>query len=1157
MSVQRRYLDLRLDLRDRTAKGFDIAATSAVGETGDVSVRLDAKAFDRAIMRLDDPLIPDADLFELGTTIGGMLLPDGPIRDVFEKALEPSDEHDAVRLRIVVHDPFLARIPWELAYLQRHGGEPGMGNFLVLDPDISMVRHTPMGETHRGLGGFDPQRLRMVVATANPARLPKLDLAAERSVIETALAKVTVPNVTIDVVSWVEDATLEGLVDGLANGADLFHFAGHGVFRETEVDPNSKLPMGIGSIALQADGGKMELLPAANLAARLDQARVRVAVLGACEGGRVDGVQDWTGIAPALIERGVAAVVAMQFPVKDTLAIGFSRAFYTALAKGVSIDEAVSLGRLDMYDLASTGWQFAVPVLYMRSDDGAIFTAETAQAPEAVTTTVIQGKRPHGSLDSIFGREAEQRRLGELLADPATRVVTVVGREGIGKSAIVSVVMAGLEDGRWPHTDERIPVAGIVYHSARDKTFTTDKLFDDCARIVGGPAGEALDGVWANDTLPLEDKIDQFLHALAGRRNIIVLDDFEAMLDDAGEIVDPRTRTLFERAVLSPWHTRLLLISRVPLTFPSSARRFDIRLELTEGLPVPDGIEMLRSLDPNDVYQVRDAPDDKLTTAVERVHGIPRALELIFTALDRDRGRSLDDALGRFYTDETVVSELLARGYEGLDADPHGADLRRVLQAIAVFDTPIGLDAIAYLLEPFGPPIDVPAAANRLGQIHLVEIDRLTGTYAVSAIDQDYVYSQIPATGAFSVQALERRAADYFASIRRPPSEWRASDGLDPQMREFDHRMRAGDPDGASAVLAGFEVDDLVWRGKGELARWYRDQLEGKLTDERQLALHAYAVGHIRLVLGPLESALQQFDDARARAKKLGDEGLEADALNASGEALRRLGRLSDAADRLRDAIPMFERSHETDDESSARLSLSLTAAYLGDGRGALEEGERAMALAETSGDARMRARADDSLSLAYLVIGDLEAALAHADASARAYTEAGQPEPLGYVVNVRGMVLLAEGRAADAAVEFERVDKAGAEVQQPRISGLGLFNLARARRVLGETPGAWDAAHSAEAALRGVGSSEASAAGALARSLKASIDGDAATEIRELLACAVESAISADLHPPLDLAQEVERRAAEAGTGAAAKGLRRDARALVKTLKARLVRPA
>jgi tetratricopeptide (TPR) repeat protein len=253
---------------------------------------------------------------------------------------------------------------------------------------------------------------------------------------------------------------------------------------------------------------------------------------------------------------------------------------------------------------------------------------------------------------------------------------------------------------------------------------------------------------------------------------------------------------------------------------------------------------------------------------------------------------------------------------------------------------------------------------------------------------------------------------------------------------------------------------------------------------------------------------------------------------------------------RTRDAIAMYARLGRPDEESSGRLSLSLTAAYLGDGQGALEEGARALAMAETSGDSLMRARAEDSLSLAYLVLGRLDEATSHADASLTAYEAGGSVEPIGYVVNVQGMVLVAQGKSADAITVFERVDKAGAEVQQPRISGLGLFNLARAYRVGGDATAAWDSARAAEAALRAVGASEAAAASSLARSLKAGIDGDAATEVSELLACARASATSADLQPPLDLAEEVVQRAAEAGSAAA--GLRSEARALVRSLKAR-----
>ena len=542
----------------------------------------------------------------------------------------------------------------------------------------------------------------------------------------------------------------------------------------------------------------------------------------------------------------------------------------------------------------------------------------------------------------------------------------------------------------------------------------------------------------------------------------------------------------------------------------------------------------------------------ELGLAVNRVHGVPKALQLIFTTLDSDPGISLDQALGRFYTDETVVRELLERGFEGLRTDRQGSGLRRAMQGLAVFRAPVEIGALEYLLQPFAPRLDVRAAVARLDRMHLADLDRRTQKITVSAIDREYAYSQIPATGKSSAAEMERRAADYFASVRLPPESWRTIDDLDPQLREFDHRMRSGDPNGASNVLAGFEVDQLVWRGRAELARSFREQLEGKLTDDRQRALHAYALGNIRLVLGPLESALDHLEDALARARAIGDERLEAGALWAAGETLRRLGVLPDAMARLRAAIPIHRRLHDADSESSDRLSLSLTAAYMGDGRGAFDEGTRALAMAETSGDSRVRARAEDSLSLACFVLGRLDDAMAHADASLRAYEEAEVDEPIGYVLNVQGMILLAQGQASAAMPVLERADKAGAECQQPRINGLAGFNLARAHRVLGDIAAAWDSARGAETALRAVGAAEATAAAALVGSLRAAIDGDATTEISQLLACARASTTSADLLPPLDLAEEVARRAAE--TGPLAAKARRDALALVRELKARQV---
>jgi CHAT domain-containing protein len=107
------------------------------------------------------------------------------------------------------------------------------------------------------------------------------------------------------------------------------------------------------------------------LAPLLQQAGVRVAVLGACNTGRRDGISPWTTIAPALVERGIGAVVAYQYEILDHAAIEFSRMFYSALAAGFSVDEAVATGRLAILSACGPDdCEWGIPVLYMRSING-------------------------------------------------------------------------------------------------------------------------------------------------------------------------------------------------------------------------------------------------------------------------------------------------------------------------------------------------------------------------------------------------------------------------------------------------------------------------------------------------------------------------------------------------------------------------------------------------------------------------------------------------------------------------------------------------------------------------------------------------------------------------------------------------------------------
>ena len=172
---------------------------------------------------------------------------------------------------------------------------------------------------------------------ASPDGYPPLpSLAAERAALAEALDGVA--GVTA---AFVDDATPASVLDALSAGADIFHFSGHGTAD--------------GGVVLAGADGRAEVVPADRLAEMVQAKGVRLAVLGACDTGRRDDHNVWGGVAAALVARGVPAVVAMQFTIGDRKASAFAGALYRALVAGLTVDEAVALGRTAIRTVSPPG----------------------------------------------------------------------------------------------------------------------------------------------------------------------------------------------------------------------------------------------------------------------------------------------------------------------------------------------------------------------------------------------------------------------------------------------------------------------------------------------------------------------------------------------------------------------------------------------------------------------------------------------------------------------------------------------------------------------------------------------------------------------------------------------------------------------------------
>lgn len=327
--------------------------------------------------RLEEP-----ELYRLGRQLADLALPEGRVRELFGLSLARLDPGQGLRLRLHIDVPPLLRLPWEFLALPETAGEPVPTDFLALRREVSIVR-TDTVESHarEPEGSEIPVRDRAVLVgvLSGPDDQPDLNLEKDRRSIEAAVA--TLNSVTgresLEL-SWCSrPATRQALAEVMAQGADIFHFAGHGLFsRATST----------GYIILERSNGATDEYPSAELAQLMRASGIRLAVLGACEGARRDGENMWSGVAPALTRQHIPAVVGQQFTIEDGNAARIAAHVYPLIFAGFTVDEALFEARQAIFQQAGlVNRDWGVPVLYLGATDGVLFrrpsvgaTSETA-----------------------------------------------------------------------------------------------------------------------------------------------------------------------------------------------------------------------------------------------------------------------------------------------------------------------------------------------------------------------------------------------------------------------------------------------------------------------------------------------------------------------------------------------------------------------------------------------------------------------------------------------------------------------------------------------------------------------------------------------------------------------------------------------------------
>lgn len=507
-------------------------------------------------------------------------------------------------------------------------------------------------------------------------------------------------------------------------------------------------------------------------------------------------------------------------------------------------------------------------------------------------------------VENFKDRLREIQDLCKHLADATVRLVSVVGRGEMGKTALACRVLADLECGRFPipGTEEAREVDGILYLTARSTGLGLERIYTDVGRMLGEPATDKLTKFWADKGASLAAKVEYLLETMREGFYTILLDNLEEALAEDGAIAEEGLRLFVERCVTQPGGVRLIATSREEAKIAEAALRCARCIPLREGLPEEDAISLLKDLDPQGTLGLRNASEETLRLAAQETQGIPRALEILAGILQEDPAASL----GKLLADEELFGEqvmerLVEEGYKRL-----GEGERRVMEALAVFDRPVGETAVAYLLHPWFPGLDVRACLRRLASGYFASASRITGEYSLHPLDREHAYRHLPddeGPDAYNRRNLELRAADFYARIRKPESEWNSIEDLAPQLAEFEHRLRAGDYEGAYRVLQPIDFDYLFKWGYCTLLVEMREKLLGQLTNPEMEGVNLGNLGRAYQDLGQVERAIKYYEEALEISREIKDRMGEGADLGNLGIAYQALGQVERARKAFKETI--------------------------------------------------------------------------------------------------------------------------------------------------------------------------------------------------------------------------------------------------------------
>jgi predicted ATPase/DNA-binding transcriptional LysR family regulator len=702
---------------------------------------------------------------------------------------------------------------------------------------------------------------------------------------------------------------------------------------------------------------------------------------------REEGSATRAAVETARWELGLHAVSTLELPSWEAVKLAVAKGSGIAAISRLAIELEVELGRLVILDVPR--WHVTRTISLIRTR-GVPLTPPAARFLAMVQEEYAAGSAPPNSnlpeADTVLvGRDADVERLRRLVRPG--RIVTLTGAGGSGKTRLA------------------VQVGGSLVDEFPDGVYLVDLSALRDPGLV--PASIAA-------VLALKDP-DELASRLDGRRLLLVLDNFEHLLDAAPDVV--------ELCRLAPT-LAVLATSRAPLGVPGERRYRVEPLELDDAVSL--FLQRAREVNP------RFADGTPVRRICERLDRLPLALEL---AAARARGTTparladrlqerLPELAGRRDAParQRTLTATIAWSHDLLDDAQ-----RQLLARLAVFRGGWTAEAAEQVCTA------EPEELTALAEVGLV---RPSGNRA-SMLEtlREFASARLAESG--ELEDVRRRHAEHMLvvaerarQLARSPEEKPMLDRLGLDLDNFRAAFSfALEHDPALGVTLAEALEPLWIRGmhQREAVRWLEPLLAQDADVSPAIRAGAYTLaGRAAIESGAIERAEPWFRAGLELARQSGDDLRTAWALHGLGHLLAEQGDSPAARELLEESMELFLRLGEHAPAGGRMTYLAYYAARDGDLQAATSLLERATEEYRLAGDFAGVSSCIHGLGDFALDAGDVDGALDRYLEAQPMMIQAGSVLELESILGGLAAIAALRGRPESAARlwgAFERLD--------------------------------------------------------------------------------------------------------------------------------------